>query len=196
MGSWRILVLLLILTACAPAKQPPPPTADHTRVSELEQQVSQLTAETEQARGAALERENRELRAAKENQELQDSYRRALQSPGYEAALRLVYQRLQNGDAGPLRSLLSPDEPVEAGMHAKGRTTYRPYPPGEAVDLDQFLDWAKAHPLETGRFSVVARYLGYAWAVVDFPDGTHFRIFFTGRRVTKVLASDQPMELS
>lgn len=193
MASVIIWVLCVSLSGCArPAANPGqalPSQQSPSQVAELEAKVAALSADVDLYRNRVTELEQ-------VSQANRDAYKQALQSPGYEAALRLVYQHLQQGDTSLLQELLPHDQLIEGGIHDKHQRTYRQYAPGESIDLQQFVAWGQNRPLKAGKVSVVATMPGYAWAVIAFPDGTHFRIMFAGWTVTHILATDEPMLLS
>lgn len=203
-GGLAMLALSVGLSGCsqpqASRAETPPSHQSGSPVTELEAKATALADEVNQYRNKLQESQQEvdrwrrqvvELEQA--NKTLRDSYRQALQSPGYEAALRLVYRRLQQGDTSLLQNLLPEDRPVEAGILDKHQRTYRQYATGETIDLQQFVEWGKSRPAEAGKFTVVATMPGYAWAIIDFADGTHFRIMFSGWTVTHILATDEPM---
>ncbi len=206
-GALTVCLLAVGLSGCTkPAAKPDQSISspqNTSRVDELEAKVSALTAEVSQYQNLLQEARkevdrwrNQVTELEQASQANRNSYRQALQSPGYEAALRLVYQRLQQGDTSLLQELLPKDQPIEAGIRDMHQRTYRQYATGETVDLQQFVAWVKSRPLTAGTFSVVATQPGFAWAKVEFPDGTHFRIMFSGWTVTHILATDEPMMLS
>ena len=203
-GGLAMLALSVGLSGCskpyASQAQTLPTQQNGITVTQCEPRVSALIDEVTQYRNKLEESEQEVERWRRQvaeleqvNETLRHSYRQALQSPGYEAVLRVVYQRLQQGDTSLLQNLLPSDRPVEAGILDKYQRTYRQYASGETIDLQQFVEWGKSRPAETGKFTVVATMPGYAWAIVDFPDGTHFRIMFSGWTVTHILATDEPI---
>lgn len=194
---WMPLLLgLMLLAGCAAPAPPPEAPAPDPQLAALQEQVKTLTADLQAAReeNETLKQQLSDQPATPQN--WQQTLRSALQSPGYEATLRLIYERLHQGDTSLLKQLLPADTYMEAGIQEGQQQTYKGYESAAGVDLQPFADWARAHPPTGGTYSVIATMPGYAWAVITFPDGRHFRIFFDGWHITKILASDRPIEMS
>lgn len=192
-----IIFVIVLLTGCASpvGESNSPADSQGNQVKALEARIGALERERDELK-QSLERFQAQVdEQQKEINERGQAYRKALSSPGYGVAVRLLYSRLQSGDDSLLRSLIPADQYVEAGFILKGSSTYRGHDRGAAVDLRSFAQWAAGHSLSLAKVEVFARQEGYAWVFLSFPDGTYFRVFFHDQWVEKVLVTDQPFDL-
>lgn len=190
---------LLAVAGCSDVNKP----QNQQDVESVSVQVRSLQTQVH-----SLQRENQEykqqIEAFKAQVERQQKdalqshveYQKALSSPGYEAAFRLVYSRLQEGDMSLLRSLVSAEREIEAGFMLEGTSTFRPYKSASELDLRPYTIWADEHPSDQAQFEVFARIPGYAWVHAHFPDGTRFSLFFEETSVVKIVISDQPFDFT
>jgi len=206
LSSLGLVLTVFLMTGCAngtPSETPNSSSRSADTVPVLQAKVEALSAEVikyrqelEDARQQASRFQQQLEEKSRNGEALSKAYGSALRSSGYEAALRLVYEGLQRGDTALVQQLLPAGQYVEAGLQDGKVNTYKGYDSAEALSLQVFTEWARQHPLEKGTFSVIATRPGYAWAVVTFPDGRHFRIFFDGWHVTRILASDRPIDMT
>lgn len=104
-----------------------------------------------------------------------------------------MYSELTRGNDLPLRLLLARDQDIEAGFQIGSVQTYRPYAPGEPLDLGPFLEWARAHPYAEAQTSTLAKQAGYGWVTARFPDDQRLHAFFAGPMLIKLIVSDREL---
>lgn len=192
-----VLMCAFWLSGCTAAVKNPPETAkleDGTQaeVEHLRKQVRTLEEQLRQSDLQATQCLKQSANDASQIEYLLAERKQLRAFPGHEAAFRVVYAGLQEGNSTLLASLLPKTGRVEAGMSLTKNRTYKLYDRASDIDLQPFVDYAKQHPLSSAQITIYAQMPGEPAVAAGFADGTFFVLAFDGGKVTKIAISDKP----